>query len=72
MRKIPELIFLMAAGLSFLTTGAFADWSAAKRITWTLDDSRYPAVAVDSAGNIHLVWNDLTPGNEEIYYKKGN
>jgi hypothetical protein len=30
------------------------------------------AIAVDPSGNIHVVWYDDTPGDFEIYYKKGN
>jgi hypothetical protein len=30
-----------------------------------------PAVAVD-AGNIHLVWMDNSPGNFEVFYKRGD
>jgi hypothetical protein len=47
-------------------------WSAVQRLTWTSEDSASPAMAVDSAGNLHVVWSDFTPGNYEIYYKKGN
>jgi hypothetical protein len=31
-----------------------------------------PAMAIDSSDTIHVVWNDDTPGNTEIYYKNGN
>lgn len=30
--------------------------------------SENPSIAVDSKGTVHLVWNDDTPGNEEILY----
>jgi len=30
--------------------------------------SENPSIAVDSRNTVHLVWNDDTPGNEEIYY----
>jgi len=46
-------------------------WSKYKRITWNSGFSANPAIAVDSSNNIHLVWEDVTPGNFEIYYKKG-
>jgi hypothetical protein len=29
-------------------------------------------MAVDSGNAIHIVWEDDTPGNGEIYYKKGS
>jgi len=48
-----------------------ATWTTTKRLTWTWwGDSRQPAIAIDSSDNLHLVWNDDTPGNEELYYKK--
>lgn len=30
--------------------------------------SENPSIAVDSRNTVHLVWNDDTPGNEEIFY----
>jgi BNR repeat-like domain len=45
-------------------------WGVAKRLTWTSGISRNPAIATDSSGGIHLVWQDDTPGNLEIYYKR--
>jgi hypothetical protein len=47
-----------------------ATWSTTKRLTWTSADSERPALAVDSSGNVHLVWHDETPGSAEIYYRK--
>jgi len=47
-------------------------WSAAQRITWTSGGSYSPAIALDSGNSLHVVWMDNTPGNREIYYKKGN
>jgi hypothetical protein len=46
-----------------------ATWTASKRLTWTSGSSEYPDLAVDSSGNLHVVWHDDTPGNKEIYYK---
>jgi len=46
-------------------------WQPAKRLTWNAGYSWSPAIATDSSGNIHVVWVDSTPGNNEIYYKKG-
>jgi hypothetical protein len=45
-------------------------WTVAKRLTWTSGGSEFPAIAVDSSDNLHLAWQDNTPGNSEIYYKK--
>jgi hypothetical protein len=36
----------------------------------TASFSEVPALGVDSSGNLHLVWQDNTPGNYDIYYKK--
>ena len=47
-------------------------WSASQRLTWTSGTSNHPAMAIDSSDTLHLVWHDNTPGNNEIYYKKGN
>jgi len=54
------------------STDGGSNWSSAQRLTWTSDTSNYPAMAIDSGNNIHVVWEDFTPGNWEIYYKKGN
>jgi len=40
-----------------------------KRLTYSFEDSMHPAIAIDSNDKIHLVWQDYTPGNREIYYK---
>ena len=45
-------------------------WAIAKRLTWTSGDSYYPIIAVDSSGNLHLVWSGNEWGNFEIYYRK--
>ena len=46
-----------------------ATWSGTTRLTWNLGESRYPSVAIDSVGGIHLMWHDNTPKNFEIFYK---
>ena len=46
-----------------------ATWSAAKRLTWTSGSSYHPAIAIDSGNTIHVVWNDDTPSNAEIFHK---
>jgi hypothetical protein len=52
------------------STDGGATWTAKKRLTWTSGSSEYPAITVDSLGNIHVVWEDATPGDYEVYYKK--
>jgi hypothetical protein len=49
-----------------------ATWGAPKRLTWNSGLSTDPAMAIDSGGTIHLVWDDNTPGNYEIFYRNGN
>jgi uncharacterized protein (DUF2147 family) len=45
-------------------------WRAIKRLTWTSGHSFYPYIAVDPGDNLHVVWEDDTKGNYEIFYKK--
>ena len=45
-------------------------WTTNKRLTWNAGDSWSPAMAMSSSGDIHVVWDDDTPDNREIYYKK--
>jgi hypothetical protein len=64
-------IMILAIGLCLFAQVAQADWTVARRLTVMSGDSRTPAIAIDSSGNLHIVWHDDTPGNYEIYYKKG-
>ena len=52
------------------STDGGATWSANKRITWTAIHSYWPDVAADSSGGLHLVWQDDSLGNYDIYYRK--
>jgi len=52
------------------STDGGSTWTTPRRLSWNSGDSRYPAIAVDSSGNLHVVWEDLTPGNWEIYYRQ--
>ena len=45
-------------------------WEKTKRLSWTLGGSYAPDSAVDTKNHIHVVWQDDTPGKDEIYYKK--
>jgi len=45
-------------------------WAPLRKLTWTAGESTYPRIVFDAWNNIHLVWQDNTPGNLEIYYKK--
>lgn len=44
-------------------------WQTAKRLTNNSDDSVLPDITVVGS-NIYVVWNDYTPGNEGILFKK--
>jgi hypothetical protein len=52
------------------STDGGTNWTT-NRLTWKSGEANYPAIAADSIGGIHLVWHDDTPGNFEIFYKKG-
>jgi len=54
------------------STDGGANWSLNQRITQTAGDSRDQAFAINSVGELNLVWSDDTPGNYELYFKKGN
>jgi len=45
-------------------------WGSTERITWNPLNSFSPKIARDSNNNLHVVWDDLTPGNWEIYYQR--
>ncbi len=44
-------------------------WTS-KRITGNAGQSQYPSVSVDYWDNVYVMWQDNTPGNNEIYMKK--
>ena len=44
-------------------------WSTLTRLTWNSGESVLPRIAVDSGGGVHVVWEDDTPSNSEIFYK---
>jgi BNR repeat-containing family member len=54
------------------STDGGVTWEATQRLTWTSGSSFSTALDVDASNNVHVVWYDDTPGNHEIYYKKGN
>jgi hypothetical protein len=68
MKRIVPMIFILS--FSLFVGVAKAEWTASQRITWTSGSSEHPAIAVDSLGYPHVVWDDYTPWNSEIYYKK--
>ena len=54
------------------STDSGANWSGITRLTWNSGGSYEPCIAADSSGGIHLIWEDGTPGNEEIFYKSSS
>ena len=46
------------------------NWSQPVNISNPLEFSGSPAFALDSSGNINVVWNDRTPGNLDIYFNR--
>jgi hypothetical protein len=73
MKKQALICFIIGVFLIFPTLSA-QTWTQAERLTWTTRDSRYPAIAVDSSDNIHVVWSEKTSNpaiiNPEIFYNK--
>jgi hypothetical protein len=51
------------------TTDGGLTWTA-KRLSWNPDYSTHPCIATDTMGNIHVAWQDETPGNSEIFYRR--
>lgn len=51
------------------STDSGATWIGTTRLTWNAGESCNPSIAVDPGGGIHVVWQDDSPGNEEIFYK---
>ncbi len=47
-----------------------SSWSAAVNISNNSVYSSYPAITVDSAGNINVAWYDYTPGNYDIFFRR--
>lgn len=45
-------------------------WLPPQRLTWNATNSRFPDIAVDGSGHVHVVWYDAAGGNEEIFYKR--
>jgi hypothetical protein len=53
-----------------MSTDGGTTWTPAQRLTWNSGDSTSPVIAIDSSNNIFVVWQDFTPGNWEIYFKR--
>lgn len=62
-----EIIFLTAILLVLPIN--LLTWTGTKRITWNSGASLAPSSSIDMDGNFQPVWNDDTPGNDEIFHK---
>lgn len=51
------------------STDSGMTWTGTTRLTWNTGKSCEPSIAVDLGGGIHVVWQDDSPGNEEIFFK---
>ena len=54
------------------TTDLGTTFSALKNISNNTGDSFIPQTAIDSAGNINVVWTDNTPGNNDIFFARSS
>jgi hypothetical protein len=54
------------------STNSGNSWSSPTRVTWNSGSSGRPSIATDSSNVRYLVWNDDTPGNSEIFFKKSS
>lgn len=45
-------------------------WNSTRRLTWNPGDSGSPSLCIDSADHIYIGWDDMSPGNHEIFFKK--
>lgn len=52
------------------STNNGASWNTVANISDTQGDSLYPAAAIDSAGNINLLWCDNAGVNTDIYFTR--
>jgi len=58
------------SGVFLFAVAAQAQWTPAKRISWTAGASYYGKIAVDSFGTLHVVWYDFGDDGDRIFYKK--
>ena len=57
--------------VSFLSAQAQAQWTPAKRLSWTAGFSGLPRIAADTSGDLYVVWEEnLSAMNTEIFFKK--
>jgi hypothetical protein len=56
--------------ICYKTTADGGQTWTSSRLTWNSGNSLGSVIALDSNNHLHLVWQDNTPGNNEIFYKK--
>src|SRR4030043_1661045 len=72
MKRFRQIFITVVISLLLFSVLAYGDsWTGNKRLTNNAGSSSYPAIAVDGS-NIYVVWEDNTPGNLEIYFKKSD
>jgi BNR repeat-containing family member len=52
------------------STDGGVTWTPSQNLSLNAGHSMFPVIAVDSSKNLHVVWNDGTPGEADIYYRK--
>ena len=66
-----KVLLCVVAGILLFSQNIHAQtWSSPIRLTWNSGDSEEPVVAIGTDDSIHVIWNDYSPGNSEIFYKK--
>jgi hypothetical protein len=70
MKRFGQIFITIVVGLLLFSSAAYSiTWTANKRLTSSPGTSGDPAIAIDGS-NIYVVWEDNTPGNKEIYFKR--
>jgi Tol biopolymer transport system component len=70
MKRFRQIFITVGIVLLFFSSVVYGfTWTANKKLTNTVGGSHSPAIAVDGA-NIYVVWQDYTPSNGEIYFKR--
>ena len=72
MKRFKQIFIIVVISLLLFSALAYGDsWTGNKRLTNNAGNSSSPATAVDGS-NIYVVWDDNTPGNYDIYFKKSD
>jgi hypothetical protein len=66
----PIKLVILVIGLLVFCQVARAQLVLNPRITWNSGTSQNPDLVSAPSGPLHVVWQDDTPGNYEIFYKK--